>query len=74
MLNKKQSKVEVMNISFDIPSLAIYKPIACPEPNRAMKGFHTPEYSSSMRVIKIIKPKDIIFVNLPPGGRLFNCY
>jgi hypothetical protein len=38
------------------------------------KSFHHTEFQSSLRVINYIKPKDIIFVNMPRTGNLLNNY
>jgi len=74
MLSKKQSKVEVMNISFDLPTTTKI-PLKYNELSTSLRNFYLTEYTSSMTVIQLLNPKDIIFVNLPPNSsRLFNQY
>lgn len=63
-----------MNIRFDLPSPA---DIPYREPlqlSASVRNFHKTEYKSSLRVINHIKPKDIIFVNMPLQGNLLSSY
>jgi hypothetical protein len=44
------------------------------ELNTSLRSFYLTEYTSSLTIIKMLNPSDIIFVNLPPNSRLFNQY
>ena len=77
-MSKKQSKVEVMNIRFDLPPPSETNKVEPKQLSKTVKNFHKTEFLSSLRVIKHIKPKDIVFVNMPgPSNmpnRLMNSY
>lgn len=63
-----------MNISFDLPS-SNKNALNYTELSPSLRNFYLTEYTSSMTIIKMLNPKDIIFVNLPPNSsRLFNQY
>jgi len=70
-LNKKQSKIEVMNISFELPpetEQSVYS-----RGDFIITNVHKTEYLSSLRIIQLIRPQDIILVNVP-AGPLFSSY
>lgn len=66
-----------MNIRFDVPALAETGPVQPRQLSKGVRNFHKTEYRSSLRVIHLIQPKDIVFVNMPgqgAGGRLLSTY
>jgi hypothetical protein len=69
-LSKKQSKIEVMNISFELPPESDL-PVA--RGDFILTNVHKTEYLSSLRIIQLIRPQDIILVNVP-AGQLFANY
>ena len=70
-LSKKQSKIEVMNISFELPPESDQPPST--RGDFIITNVHKTQYLSSLRVIQLIRPQDIILVNVPVGP-LFSNY
>ena len=71
MLTKKQSKVEVMNISFELPREVV--PLKYRELNSGFRDFYKTDYHSSLKICQVVKANDVVYVNLP-SKELFREY
>jgi hypothetical protein len=60
-----------MNISFELPPESEH--LAYTRGDFIITNAHKTEYLSSLRIIQLIRPQDIILVNVPAGA-LFSSY
>jgi hypothetical protein len=64
MMSKKTSKIEVMNINFSLPD-PLDSGYDLATPLAHTKNIHKTEYNSSLKIIQMIKPSNIILLNVP---------
>lgn len=63
MMSKKTSKIEIMNICFQLPD-ETSTPIAIP-PYSILKNVHKTEYHSSLKIFRLLAPANIVLLNVP---------
>ena len=64
MMSKKTAKIEVMNINFALPD-PLEGNVDLATPIAHAKNIHKTEYNSSLKIIQMIKPTNIILLNVP---------
>lgn len=63
-MSKKTAKIEVMNINFALPD-PLDSGIELATPLAHAKNIHKTEYNSSLKIIQLIRPTNVILLNVP---------